>query len=174
MRPLTPVFGLINMTQKSVIDLRYTLGSEPGLIILYPSGVKYTSQTGGHNCLSPIEEGVYLPFFDELHDQASALRSYFTDTKIYATGTVGIDDMDAEFIDSILSIGNYTKFLTVDRTRLGDSHEAWLYVEIHFTSKVSDFGFTGEVSSKEQIEVIMSPLYGFHGSKGVLTWSNSD
>ena len=160
--------------QKPILDLRYTLGNEPGLIVLCQSGVRYNNQTGGTNCLSPIEEGVYLPLFDDLHDQATPLASYFTDTKIYTTGTVGIDEMDAEFIDSILSIGDFTKLLKVDRTRLNDSHEAWLYVDILFKSKVSDFGFSGEVSTKEQIDTLLSPMYGFYGSKGVLTWENSD
>jgi hypothetical protein len=160
--------------KKPIIDLRYTLGNEPGLIVLYKSSVRYTNQTGGTNCLSPIEEGVYLPLFDELHDQGTALMAYFTDAKVYSTGTVGIDEMDAEFLDSILSVGDYTKYLKVDRTRLHDSHEAWLYVDIHFTSEISDFGFSGEVTTKEQIDAIMSPLYGFYGTKGVLTWMNSD
>ena len=73
--------------------------------------------------------------------------------------------MDAEFIDSILSVGSYTKYLKVDRNRLKDSHEAWVYVDIYFDSEISDFGYSGEVTSKEQIEVIMSPLYGFRESK---------
>ncbi len=150
------------------------MGDDPGLIVLCSSGVKYTNQTGGTACLSPIEEGVYLPFFDDLHDQGAALMSYFTDTKIYTTGTVGINDIDAEFIDSILNVGDFTKYLRTDRERLQDSHEAWLYVNIHFKSEISDFGFRGEVTNKEQIDTIMSPLYGFNGSKGVLTWINSD
>lgn len=160
--------------KKPLIDLRYTTGEDPGLIILCSSGVNYTNQTGGNACLSPIEEGVYLPFFDDLHDQNKALMTYFTDNKIYTTGTVGINEIDAEFIDSILNYGDFTKHLKTDRERLKDSHEAWLYVTIHFKSQISDFGYTGEVTSKEQMDTIMSPLYGFNKSKGVLTWNNSD
>jgi hypothetical protein len=32
-----------------------------GLILLYPSGIWYTNQTGGYSCFHPEVEGMFVP-----------------------------------------------------------------------------------------------------------------
>ena len=61
---------------------------------------------------------------------------------------------DADAIDALLGKSRLTSFVSVDRSRLHDSTEAWVYVHLE----------GGEEG----------PLTGFEGSSGVLTWPNSD
>src|SRR5262249_69352 len=52
-----------------------------GLIIRWPSGVRYTSQVAGHACEHPMVEGVFVPLFDDLGRPAlHALRQHFRGT----------------------------------------------------------------------------------------------
>ena len=52
-----------------------------GLVIIYPSGVRYTNQTGGTSCWHPQEEGVFVPLRDEMVDQEDLLYKHFTGPK---------------------------------------------------------------------------------------------
>ena len=67
-----------------------------GLIVLYPSGVICTNQTGGHSCLQPKEEGVFVPLHYETMpgelEQATALADYFYGPKWLGWCTSGIDE----------------------------------------------------------------------------------
>jgi len=54
-----------------------------------------------------------------------------------------------------------TAFVTVDRARLSESQEAWVFVLV-------DSPAEGEPESSD------IPLYGFGRTRGVLTWVNSD
>ena len=139
-----------------------------GLIIEYPSGVAYSNQTGGTSCLAPTIEGVFIPLRNdcaepshELLSPEHALVSYFDGPKWQGTGaTQGIDAEDADFIERMLSEHRLSDCITVDRTRLGHSHEAWIYVT---------------VTADEDAAV--APVFrGFspYPRHGVLTWSNTD
>lgn len=138
-----------------------------GLIIEYPSGVAYSNQTGGTSCSAPILEGVFVPLRNdyampsrELLSPEHALISYFDGPKWRGTGaTQGIDADDADFIERVLSEHRLSHCITVDRTRLGDSHEAWIHVTV-----------TAEEGT------VASVFRGFHPypRRGVLTWSNTD
>jgi hypothetical protein len=44
---------------KPIIYLYNT--ESPGLIILYKTGVLISTQTGGYNCYTSYEEGIYVP-----------------------------------------------------------------------------------------------------------------
>lgn len=114
-----------------------------GLIILYPSGVTYSNQTAGIMCAHPTAEGVYMPLSND-----QRLANQFM--------TVGqpFDKDDIAYLIDYLASSDDTSFLTIDDTRLGESHEAWLYVNI----------------GKPRWPV----LIGFEGYKGILTWENSD
>jgi hypothetical protein len=130
-----------------------------GLIVLTPSGVYYSNQTGGHACYHPTVEGVFIPLGAEDVDQEKDLCEYFTGPKWAGWCCEGIDEETAAFIDSILAKSHLTKHITVDRTHLTNSHEAWVHVDFRNTQP---YGYGGvEVS-------------GFGVCKGVLTWENSD
>ena len=138
-----------------------------GVILLFPSGVYYFNQVGGVSCLQRIEEGVYVPVADVLIDQFSMLMQHFYDgPKWHGACSNGIDTEDADAIDHIMSLSESTQGITVDRTRLGDSCEAWIYVDI--VSESSDF------PAKFNDNIPALPAAGFGRCKGVLTWPNSD
>src|SRR5262245_43932351 len=105
-----------------------------GLIVKRSSGVLYTNQTGGYVCLQPMEEGVFVPLTQTLEGRAiepeRLLYEYFTGPKWRGHCANGIDDETADFIDDVLSKTVDTAFITVDRSRLKDSHEAWVHVDV--------------------------------------------
>ena len=135
-----------------------------GVIVLYSSGVLYTNQTGGYACLHPVVEGVYAPLSDHLHVQQEQLSAYFTGAKYQGWCTEGIDEEDASVIETILAKDCDSACLRVNRKKLKESHEAWVYVSIHEPINVSE---------KWKIQPGYT-LYGFAGKDGVLTWENSD
>ncbi len=131
-----------------------------GIILLYPSRVLYTNQVGGHNCLQLTAQGVYVPMFDEIKglEQEKKLYKHFTGSKWVGGCGNGIDEETANFIDSILSESYYTKYLTVDRTKLDDCVEAWIHVNI-------DTDLMGLTSPA---------IRNFDSLEAILTWANSD
>lgn len=151
------------------IELWDTVGL--GLIISWPSGVTYSNQTGGTSCLAPEFEGVFVPLCNEcsienheLMSPANELEKYFMGPKWRGMGaTKGLDEQDADYIDSILSrvTGQWGSLpsIRVNRERSRESHEAWVYVIVH-----------GDEAS------VLPVFAGFdpYPRSGVLTWQNSD
>lgn len=134
-----------------------------GLVIIMSSGVVYTNQTGGYACLQPSVEGVYVPLSADNSEILTQLMEFFTGSKWNGACCTGIDGETADFIDNLLgqspSIRYLTEdlsFISVDRTLLHESHEAWVFVNI--------FQPTTEATI----------INGFGNTKGVLTWPNSD
>jgi hypothetical protein len=64
----------------------------------------------------------------------------------------------ADYIDGFLVKDGYTRFLRVDRSRLEESHEAWIYVDV----------------LAEEGDRRLALISGFSATKGILTWPNSD
>ncbi len=125
-----------------------------GLIVAHPSGVVYSNQTMGHFCMQPEIEGVFVPF--DAEPTWEKLSAYFEGPKYAGTGAMkGLDREDAGFVDAVIRKALPDCSLVVDRSRLGDSHEAWVHVLIR-----ADGGlFEG---------------FGPYPHPGVLTWPNSD
>jgi hypothetical protein len=150
-------------TTSPIIHLWYAMGL--GLIIPYPTGIRYSNQTGGFACWHPELEGMYLPLGNDL-DEANVLMGAAVELMVYAVGEkwagtgahAGLDVEDADHIDAILARGYLGYAMRVDRTRLRESHEAWVWVEL-----------------------LQDPRYqwvidGFDPwpSHAILTWPNSD
>ena len=133
-------------------------GERLGLVVLRPSGVYYSNQSGGYACLHPLAEGVFVPIRDDALDIEKELEDYFTGPKWNGWCCEGIDEETATFIDGVLTKCPLTMEIKVDRTRLTDSHEAWVYV---------DYGNPQEANWSSEIS-------GFGPCKAVLTWENSD
>src|SRR5262245_12279282 len=99
------------------------------LIVKRPSGVLYTNQVGGVCCLKPAEEGVLVPLGINC-DILDKLAAYFS------LHQGRLDSSDADALDAILRtpeapfVVTPTFFLEVDRSRLGESVEAWLHVTV--------------------------------------------
>jgi len=118
------------------------------LIIKMKSSVTYTNQTGGGSCMQPAVEGILMILDDETKSIANGLND-ITLNKTYLT------TKDADMID-LLFRTNRVDYMMVDRRRLEDSMEAWLYVLID-NSKTEN-----------------SMFKGFIENEGVITWNNSD
>jgi len=101
-----------------------------GLIILWPSHVVYSNQTGGYACLQPHEEGVFVPLDADQGQQAAQLEAFFTGPTWGGGCWNAIDAETADYLDRLFAASFSTNFLHVDRTRLHDSHEAWIYVDV--------------------------------------------
>ncbi len=125
-----------------------------GLILAHPSGVFYSSQTGGYACHHPQLEGAFIPL-DETKGFESVLEDHFTGEKWGGHCYKGIDEETADFIDNLLNRSYIAKLLKVDRDRLSDCEEAWIHV----------------IVEREPAE--SWPSWS-RGGRGVLTWNNSD
>ncbi len=134
----------LSSIDKPLVDLGALGPATLGLIILYPSGVVYTNQTGGLLCTHPSAEGVFMPIGTP--DQARTLARFFAG----ASTTIG--DAQRRHVDRTLDDNAETRILRVDPAEMDRSHEAWIYVTI-----ASQPG----------------RLVSF-GTHGILTWQNSD
>lgn len=173
------------MPGKRLIRLWDSVGL--GLIILGPSGVMYSNQAGGTCCLQPQDEGFFVPLHDEVLGQERMLLDYFLQPEAPSAAPEGFDLKTADFIDEVLGISQSTRFLKVDRTKLRDSVEAWVYVEVSEQPEEPPVTFDGHIGETASGEIWRAsdyaelpippnsyPVYGFGACKGVLTWCNSD
>lgn len=143
---------------KGRINLARANGPGLGLIILHSSGVFYTHETGGYACHPSLAQGVFAPLHREADDDQEALLiAHFTGPKWNGWCSDSIDEQDADYVDYVLSLAPATLYLKVDRTRLADSREAWIYVDVH------------EPTYSE-----LAPISGFGECKGIFIWGNSD
>ena len=162
------------------------------LIVKRSSGVLYTNQTGGNCCMHPVEEGVLVPL-EEHCDIEAKLAAFFE-----RRGGI-LEHSDADELEVILRTPEPpycitpTFFLDVDRDRLRDSMEAWLYVVVKACPDEHLIGYAqdgnGDLSRirtlsgrqwnpSQQPELgqntLLYPLSGFGRASAVLTWENSD
>lgn len=150
-----------------IIELWESVGL--GLIIEYPSGIIYSNQTGGTSTLHPELEGVFVPLRNDVEVKEpklvgtqNDLLHYFEGPKHRGTGaTSGLDLADADFIQAVLERYCLGDIVTVDRSRLRESHEAWVRVIV-------------EREEQNQHDLRIFRGFGPYPRPGVLTWSNSD
>jgi hypothetical protein len=129
-----------------------------GLIISEPSGVFYYNQCGGISCMQNYAEGIFTFIYGAPQTLYKRIADY-TENMMD-----GLKPEDADFIDSVLEKYTETNFLSVDRSMLDKSMEAWIYVNID-EEKIKNA--TGRDSWRIGFK-------GFSSEKGVLTWENSD
>lgn len=128
------------------------------LIIEHDSGVVYENQVGGNICWPGMQEGVLAPV------EVGPLTQEKIEVLPYPNGAAGISVEIADELDTLLASENTTRFLSVDRSRLHECWEAWIYVIISAPPGQS-------VSPGEKY---FGPAYGFGIKRAVLTWINSD
>ena len=121
-RPPTPM-------KDPTIVLLYELGSLE-LVVPSTTGVTYRQQLGGHSCLQTDAEGYLVPIAGEVPNATERLRAHFTGGKWGGWCSNGIDDETANIIDQLLADVVRRVHIKVDRSRLGDSWESWIRVEI--------------------------------------------
>jgi len=139
-----------------------------GVIIEYATGMVYSNQTGGTACLQPVLEGAFVPFSNdvlipsrEFTSPEWRLAEYFVGSKYRGTGaTSGLDAEDADFVNSVLIEAGVDGWIAVDRNRLGESCEAWVFVNV--------------LADEDRPNVSICSGFGPYPRRGVLTWGNSD
>jgi hypothetical protein len=130
-----------------------------GAIVSYPTGVLYSNQTGGTSCLHPELEGAFVPLDT---DAGNELHAYFAGPKHRGTGaTRGLDDEDAAFIEMLLAKRRLSTFVSLDRGRLRESHEAWVWANL-----------TGD--GGENVDSPPFTNLGPYPRPAILTWDNTD
>jgi len=127
-----------------------------GVIITWPSGIRYRNQTGGSACSHPEHEGVLALLTDDVGATLNALTEHFEDVK-KVPKRVGISHATADFVDEVLHEYPEHTFISVDRDRLDESHEAWVHVTLSPVKSDHD-----------------QSVGWFPAGKGVLVWENSD
>lgn len=130
----------------------------PMLILSASTGVVYRNQVGGVVNVQERMEGVLVPI--ELSDALEAAL----DERWFQSGRAGITLECADRIDAVFLKRPALAFLRVDRKRIHESSEAWVYVTIAGVPEKddgSDPGYCG-------------PIFGIGDGRGVLTWANSD
>lgn len=140
--------------------LLWSIPDEILLIVEHPSGVIYQNQVGGNVCWQAEVEGVLSPL--AMHPEPKKRIQGCP----YPNGRQGISTEIADTLDGIFTASNRTSFLKVDRTRLHECWEAWVYVLIDTPEK--------DDVEAELFGPYFGPAYGFGQTKGVLTWLNSD
>ena len=124
--------------------MEFYLGDDIGFIIPCESGIKIQAQTGGYACHQQELQGAFVPLvwllaaYDLKKAQEakeSRLQNYFFDGPHRGWCEDGINEEDADFLDSILSeIEGKSEILVlkilVNREKMKESHEAWVHVKI--------------------------------------------
>lgn len=138
--------------------LLHSMPDELMLIVEYRSGVRYENQVGGVVCARCEQEGVLAPV-DAARSMVEAIQNL-----PYPQGAQGITVDLADAIDGLLAGEGRARMLSVDRARLHESWEAWVYVRIDAPLK----------STWDVHDNYYGSVYGFGPTRGVLTWQNSD
>lgn len=123
------------------------------LILLGPSGVVYTNQAGGGACTQPAEQGWLVPLSDDPPLDGSRPPLEIRLRQI-TEGATSLSAEQADALDALLAESPLTSFVSVDRRRLREASEAWVYVQI-----------TQEAEH---------PWSGLEADTGVMSWPNSD
>lgn len=102
-----------------IIDVDNVTGEYPSLIVEWPTGIKYTAQTGGIGCDHPVCEGFVMglpQLFEKFDDCSYGCHHLWEmeDARIKLA-----DDLDIFFKD------NHYDYLQIDRSRLKDLTEGW-------------------------------------------------
>ncbi len=132
------------------------------LVVPHPSGIVYSNQAGGQACLQPQVEGFLVPIANDVglaplygfRSPENDLLRYFK--KLQWCGAP-LTVRDAEEIEAIMHSLPLWAGLRVDRDRLSESIEAWVFVTI------TDCG-----TNPILVDGIAYPV------RAILTWTNSD
>ena len=132
------------------------------LVIPHPTGIVYSNQAGGHACLQPQAEGCLAPIANDgglapeysFRGPENELFEYFA-----SLGSCGapLTETDAQQMEAIMRRPPLWSGFSVDRDRLADSVEAWVFVIIEETDP-----------SPVLVEGLKHPVHA------ILTWTNSD
>lgn len=127
--------------------------SGAALVVPESTGVFYTNQVNGTACEHPKLEGILIPVNN---DMLSSSPEYLENQlcSLFDGSWNELTEIKANEINAVLSKFPETKGILVDRDKLFESVESWVYV-----------------IAKETEDSCYS---GFGELHGILTWQNSD
>jgi hypothetical protein len=137
--------------------LLWDIPDEIMLVVAHSSGVTYQNQVGGEACWQAELEGLLCPL-DVSPEGTRRIQGLD-----YPAARAGIPVELADQIDDVLAASTATRFLTVDRNRLADCWEAWIYVWVDSPE-----------GRPEGTGPHFASVLGFGTAVGVLTWPNGD
>lgn len=125
------------------------------LIVQEKTGIVYTNQVGGTRCFHPEIEGYIVPVeYDIPIDEPKNSLTYKL-CQMFPEGNPGsIGEAEALKIQEHLSASPFTSDIEVDWSKLNESLESWVYVNV-----------SGELAAK---------INRSTNNKVILTWPNSD
>lgn len=108
--------------------MKIDLDGHIGLIVCHPTGVTWTSQTGGMSCHHPEAEGFFVPldFRDEIQLDHNKGQGKDARDLLCCGGETEWKPEDLAKIEELLH--NDFHYLDLDRDRLKDMEEAWIPV----------------------------------------------
>lgn len=126
---------------------------QAALILLSEKGVMYQNQAGGNACMQPKARGILVPVTN--NPPLDNLYKGSLDYKLSSVckNMIELTDENADQLDALLKSELHGLSIVVDRNRLQESMEAWVFVGIQ--------------DGAEDIK-------GFEESSAILTWPNSD
>lgn len=137
--------------------------SSAALIVPCKSSIIYSNQVGGYANNHPEVEGVLVPISTTIDYPTNVCklnselqRYFFDDPKWEGRCCYGIDIETADHLDALFKEHRHTEFLRVDREKLGQSMEAWIYLTLNYPNDKC------------------KPYSGIKGNTAILTWPNSD
>lgn len=136
--------------------------SGTALVIPHTTGIIYSNQAGGLACLQPDVEGFLAPIANDVglapaHDFRSPENELFRYFKKLHSCGAPLTEMDAIKIESVMHELPLWGGLSVDRERLAESIEAWVFV------RIVDIGH-----KPIPVDGLPYPV------DAILTWTNSD
>jgi hypothetical protein len=120
-----------------------------GLLVPCASGFEYSNQAAGMLCRHPSLEGAFVPMSNESSEDAVP--------HVGCCGDEITEEHAAELDAYFAKLDNRGYLITVDRERLADSTEAWVWVQCKVVGHRHEF----------------HPLSGYEGP-AVFTWENCD
>lgn len=137
---------------KPIVRLWSLVGA--GLIVPRSTGIIYTNQTDGHACDHPSLEGAFIPLSNDydherFHDSLECKLC-----EIFPGGWGSPTTEICDQVDQLFRQYHETSGIRVDRNKIEESREAWIWVLLDENDR-QDF-------------------QGFSCCSAILTWPNSD
>lgn len=123
-------------------------------ILIASTGVTYVNQAGGTACMQPEAEGALFPVDIRSTGAGTSAVTLLDRLTALFVEEERVDEGMADAVDQVLAAFYATRGMRVDRHRLADSIEAWIYVVLDEVEN----GACSEVGR----------------AAAVLTWPNSD
>lgn len=144
--------------KKAHVNLMMHASEMLGLIVLMPSGVVFTNQTGGTACMHPDAEGIFVPLYFSGKWPIELESFWWKGWEHYDSPQVQVC-LDGMELNHILEPVPLTDFRMTTLAELDGWGEAWIPVRIKEAPEHTDN---------------WEALHDFVGHYAILTYSNSD